>query len=312
MPIIEKKTLVGDCLKKGIKSIEKVEKDKKYEEIKTELADIVGMTKQGFNKWLVCDVSTIPKRSFFILVRLIISRGNVDLAWLEMLMSGTDYVMPASITPNILAAFLRIAHKENEKPISENEMFELINKFDWSNSKSLLIEDSDTFLHKKEILQNPKEIKLQGISLNQYIPSYVRELRQALSNGTKLYTIVLNPESQVVRMAAQRIHGSWSSEDHRALILSTLKELDNIRGYGDVEIRVFDYMPPYRISVYQHSVNEKSVSHTHIYPYKNVIAGSDMASIPAIVANKREEPHFFHFFNKQFDTMWDDSTPWMG
>lgn len=151
-----------------------------------------------------------------------------------------------------------------------------------------------------------REAFFWGVSLSITVPALDHAIEQGLKQGLNVKFLIIEPNSSAARMAAFRNWYRRNEDEVNSIAQETLLRLSKIEALsaswpGSLEIRTVDYMPPYIILATDPHLPSGSML-IHLTSFR-----TPKEARPGFCLTRAKDPHWFDFFRKQFEEVWNDS-----
>ncbi len=196
-----------------------------------------------------------------------------------------------------------------------------IDELDTNNRINLLLDKLENkepakaseFFHPQpevdELIRKSKLIKVLGVTLTVFIDKGMGAFRDALKSGADVRIILIDGSEESFKSSANRSENN-STSYYEKKHATTLDNLDYLlkytesleEGKGNLEIRMVNYPPTVGIEVFdiQNGLPDSGSLKVEIYPQHT---GWDKP--PIFTVDKKNDPEWFQYFNKQFDSIWN-------
>lgn len=167
----------------------------------------------------------------------------------------------------------------------------------------------------QQYIQFAKRVDLLGVTLTVTLNRNFSALRHKLLDGTDIRIIIIYPNVQTLKAAAERSE-SGSVDYYRRRLEASLNDIEylytNWQDYkrttpekiGTLEVRLLPYTPSFGILNFT-SANNDAIAIVEMYPHHK---GYDLP--PNFYLSKEKDPDWYNYFTIQFEEMWKRTSPW--
>ncbi len=149
-----------------------------------------------------------------------------------------------------------------------------------------------------------------GFAFTSTIPTLRDDFENGLINGLELKFLFIKPDSDASKMAVKGSEKQDKNEFDRAVRgnLLTLSSMSKRHlkqtSKKSIEIKVFDYLPPFSIiAVDPHLPRGKMFVRIASYQM-------DRSKVPWFELEKKIDKNWFEVFSEQFETVWNNAEDW--
>lgn len=158
-------------------------------------------------------------------------------------------------------------------------------------------------------LRRCEEAFFWGFTFTRTIPLIKDEVEDQLRRGLKVRFLIIEPESEAVRMNAfRKAHRNESTTNGQLYTnLASLADLaQRTRGVpGRLEARCIDQLPPWTLVAFNPREDQDG---GHMYVRLSSFRTLNKLR-PTFQLTKEREGHLFQFFVEQFESVWNDANP---
>jgi hypothetical protein len=307
-------------VKHGMASFSEVDKDFAY--------FLFGDDKTGLRAvkdWRSELKKEIPDEKFYAIIYLILTSQNAQLEWLTDLLLTTSAPIYTPMSPHLLAAYLAQA-RLHDRSLKAEEIRSVVDMF--YETRDVLLQNQGYInlrvvsilgtqalsplspltpleTEVREFIASSKEIKVSGLSLYRYIPTYSDAFIQALQKGLKLKILLVPHDGSAIDMMSLRSPSGRGVDEQRDLLAHAVREIERLAKLSlQVELRYLDYMPPVGITIYEDAhKDKKSICQVRLLPFRE-----SLSDAPSFILSPNTDEKWFKYFSKQFDLMWGEGT----
>lgn len=254
--------------------------------------------------WILTNGPHIITVLFAGYILMLVNAGTIDdhnlLVWILTIIGllATSELISRLLTLNKLEA--------NTKKIADR-----LNILEESGviSVSKVFENGAHQLPIHEKIRKANNVSVNGTTLIQVSTQYRGEYEDKLRSGCNLRFLLLEPNSESVKLVGNRNYEAKESPQTLELYLNesidNLSTLDNLPDKrGSCEVRVLDYVPSFGLVMVETNDGE-DVIFVQMFPYK-----SAHGNRPWFQINSITDSMWYNYFKSQYEKMWNDAVPW--
>jgi len=148
-------------------------------------------------------------------------------------------------------------------------------------------------------------IYISGITLGNTTRQFAYILGERLKAGAKIKIILLEPDHSALKQLDLRSWGETSPEYYKKRLEGTIDLIEIIGctpgAKGTLEIGLLPYVPSIGIIMIEPGTSQGEA-------YINIYHHNSAEPSPSFQLGKDIDPHWFNFFQEQFDLMWKQSS----
>jgi hypothetical protein len=155
-----------------------------------------------------------------------------------------------------------------------------------------------------EFAKNASTIDILAVSAFSVVPPHTGFYRERIDHGCRIRVLVVDPDSAGVGVHARQSHLKQAAQPEevcRMHIQSTIAALAPLLKSKKVQLGLSPIFAPFSLfAVDREKDSGATVVEFHTYR-------TDLDGRPHVVLARQQQAHWFDFFRKEFETMWDDS-----
>ena len=150
-------------------------------------------------------------------------------------------------------------------------------------------------------LSSSTEATILGATLHTHMPFFLPHLKEMAARGGRVRVLLVAPDSEATRMAADRA-GVSSDTQLTLAVRQSLSELKLIgEQFRNVQVKNTKYLPPATLFAFDHT-SEKGYLEVRFSTYRG-----GHTSRPTLKISRGDDLEWFEWFMADFDRLWEAS-----
>lgn len=173
-----------------------------------------------------------------------------------------------------------------------------------SGTRNLICEEFPSDL-KDTVIIGSKELFIVGITLNRTITTYYSQLERKLIDGQKVNILVVEPNSEAIRLIPQRVYRPITDQRLSDKVLDTLTLICSLHSLAPdrLEVRTINFPIPFGCFASDLELNGGSI-YLEYYSYKTT------KDLPCVVISARTDPNWYNMYKTEILNLWNAGHEW--